>query len=126
MALFLYRGGTLHSSQDFKSAALQVCLRAGVGQPLHGPPVRGVLHLVHLLLLLVFLHLHLHHLDPAPPLLKQVHVQVPEVAGVLLALHPLDELWVEAQVVSDAVLPTVVRRREEREVCAEEKLFEHY
>ena len=48
------------------------------------------------------------------------------MASVLLALHPLDELWVEAQVVSDAVLPTVVRRREEREVCAEENLFEHF
>ena len=107
---FFYRGGTLHTSQDFKSAALQVCLRAGVGQPLHGPPVQGVLHLAHLLLLLVplLLHLDLHHLDPAPPLLKQVHVQVPEVAGVLLALHSLDELWVEAQVVPDAVFPTVV------------------
>ena len=43
---------------------------------------------------------------------------MPEVACVLLGLHPLDKLRVEAEVVPDAVLPTVVRGREEREIGA--------
>ena len=45
------------------------------------------------------------------------------MTGVLLGFHPLDKLGVEAEVVPDAVLPPVVRGREEREVCAGKTWF---
>ena len=114
------RGWPFHSSQDLKSTALQVGLRAAnrAGQP--GPPL--ILLLVIILLLILPLVL-LHHglrdtLETASSLLNEHHVKVPEVSSVLLGLHSLDKLGVEAEVVSDAVLPTVVRCREEREVGA--------
>ena len=89
------------------------------GQP--GPPLI-FLHIIIILLLIIPLVLH-HYglrdtLETASPLLNEHHVKVPEVASVLLGLHPLHKLGIEAEVVSDAVLPTLVRCREEREVGA--------
>ena len=115
------RCGTFHSGQDLKSTALQVCLRAldRGGQPLHRPPLLFLLLLLPLSLLLLLLHHDLGHtLVPASSLLNEHHVKVPEVARVLLGLHPLDKLRVEAEVVPDAVLPTVIRGREEWEIGA--------
>ena len=43
---------------------------------------------------------------------------MPEVAAVLLGFHPLHKLGIEAEVVADAVLPTVVGGGEEGEVGA--------
>ena len=115
------RCGAFNSGQDLKSTTLQVSLRAldrARGQPLHRPPLLLLLLLLPLSLLLLLHHDLGHPLVPASPLLNEQHVKVPEVASVLLGFHPLHKLRIEAEVVPDAVLPTVVRRREEREVGA--------
>ena len=114
----LHRGGAFHASQDLKSTALQVGLRAGGcrgGQPLHRPAVL----LLFLVILLLLLHHYLGHtLKTASSFFEQHHVKVPEVAAVFLGFHPLHKLGIEAEVVSDAVLPTVVGGGEEGEVGA--------
>ena len=122
------RCGTFHSGQDLKSTALQVCLRDRGGQPLHRPSFLLFLFLLPFsLLLLLLLHHDLGHpLVTAFSLLNEHHVKVPEVACVLLGLHPLDKLRVEAEVVPDAVLPTVVRGREEWEVGAKNMLLREF
>ena len=101
-----------HSCQDFLSTLLQLGLRPGDTLL---PPVQLLLLLLLLLLDLLLLLL------PAPPSLQEGHVQVPEVAAAVLGLGALHELRVEGEVVADAVLPLVVRDREERETGAARK-----